>query len=138
MNMTSAEYRQLVSRIAGKESPKPTARDDGYRSQWESDFARHLEFLRTDGKIIEWGYERIRLRIGKRSGRERMRAPIFTPDFHVIEPGGRLKFYEVKGYYRESAKVRSAVAAEVFPNFVFIVVRKSRGATWKIVETFNG
>jgi hypothetical protein len=135
VNLTTKQAIELG--ILPETATKP-GRVDGYKSQWEADFARHLEYLKGDGAIVEWGYERIRLRIGKRSDRARMKAPIFTPDFHTLDAAGRLRFYEVKGFYREGAKVRSAVAAEVFPHFAFEVVRKRKGGGWDTVERFNG
>jgi hypothetical protein len=132
-NLTTREAHQLG--IIKGPAPKP-GREDGYKSQWEADFARHLEYLKGDGVITAWGYEQVRLRIGKRSDRAKMRAPTFTPDFHAIWPDGHLVFYEVKGFYREAAKVRGGVAAAVFPYFTFVVVRKEKGV-WQSVETFN-
>jgi hypothetical protein len=124
--------QELARRSSGK---KRSAGE--YKSAWESEFAAILESRRQSGAIAAWGYERIRLRIGKSSDRKGAKAPIFTPDFHVVLPDGRVRFFEVKGFARESYKVRSGAAADLFPYFTFVVVAKKAGA-WQVIETFNG
>jgi hypothetical protein len=50
----------------------------------------------------------------------------YTPDFSHIAPDGRLVFYEVKGWFRDDAKVKIKVAARKFSEFDFVLVRKTK------------
>jgi len=134
MNITT---QQAIAAGIIKVPPAPARlRFESGMNKWEHDFSRHLEHLKTAGVILQWGYECIRLRIGTSSDAKGSRAPMFTPDFFAVMPDGRLRFYEVKGFFREAAKVRSGVAAGLFPHFTFIVVRLVKGK-WQAVESFN-
>ena len=61
----------------------------------------------------------------------------YTPDFAAANPATRrIELHEVKGFWREAARVRIKVAAEAFPMFDFFVARlqkKAEGGAW-IVE----
>lgn len=50
----------------------------------------------------------------------------YTPDFAVMLSSGELEAHEVKGWWREDAKVKIKVAAGIYP-IRFIAVRKIRG-----------
>lgn len=77
---------------------------EGYfKSRMEANVARYLEWLRHMGKIAAWKYEPDtfwfeRIRRGTRS---------YTPDFR-IEEGGRIHYWEVKGYMdaRSATKIK--------------------------------
>lgn len=49
----------------------------------------------------------------------------YTPDFTLWDDDGRLTVWEVKGFWRDDAKVKIKVAARLFPHVRFIVVRKA-------------
>lgn len=48
----------------------------------------------------------------------------YTPDFWSIR-FGKLTAYEVKGFFRDDAKVKIKVAARMFPWIEFVLVRKN-------------
>lgn len=110
--------------------PSPAEQMDAlmprYRSKWERDF--HIELLTRFSKDqIE--FEPITLKLAHRAK--------YTPDFCVVEMthGGavRLVFFEVKGHWREAARVRIKVAARLFPWAQFIAVKKRKkneGGGW--------
>jgi hypothetical protein len=56
----------------------------------------------------------------------------YTPDFWSIE-NGKLFAYEVKGFWRDDAKVKVKVAARTFPWISFRVVQKQKDH-WKFTE----
>ena len=65
-----------------------------FKSRWEANYARYLEWLKGKGLIREWEYERetfwfLKIKRGVRS---------YTPDFRVTEAGGRQVYHEVKGW----------------------------------------
>jgi len=100
-----------------------------YKNDTERDYAEHLVLLRIAGAIYAWAYTSIRLRIGGKKG-----SPIFyTPDFMVILSDGQVEFHEVKGFWREAARVRIQAAAERYPFFKFVAISRVKGA-WQFEE----
>lgn len=57
----------------------------------------------------------------------------YTPDFVAVNTWGRTIFYEVKGFWRDDARVKIKVAARQFPWAEFIAVQWFRGE-WKFEE----
>lgn len=51
----------------------------------------------------------------------------YTPDFFGLCEDGNLIAYEVKGFFRDDAKVKIKVAARMFPWIRFVLVRKEGG-----------
>lgn len=50
----------------------------------------------------------------------------YTPDFFAINHGGEMLAFEVKGFWRDDAKVKIKVAARIFPFIRFQVVMKNK------------
>jgi hypothetical protein len=59
----------------------------------------------------------------------------YTPDFWSLDPDDVLAFDEVKGFWRDDARVKIRMAADKFPQFRFRAWRFERG-TWQR-ETFG-
>ena len=91
----------------------------------EAAFAETLYVRAKDGEIQWFAFEPMRLRLAK--------GAMYTPDFGVLENDGSFTFYEVKGFWREAAKVRIKVARGLYPFFRFVVVRKGKGG-WEYEE----
>jgi hypothetical protein len=87
----------------------------------EADYAR--TFLGTSPH----GFEEITLRLGDDCR--------YTPDFWVLGPDDVLEFHEVKGHWRDDAKVKIRTASEKYPQFRFKAFRRVKG-TWH-VERFG-
>jgi hypothetical protein len=87
----------------------------------ERAYAFELEVLKRTGRIQSYGFERIKFVLGKGS--------VYTPDFEVVLADGFLEYHEVKGHWREAARVRIKVAARLFSDRRFIAVKKN-GAGW--------
>lgn len=92
----------------------------------ETAYALHLEGRRIDRQILAYWFEGISLRLARRTW--------YRPDFLVRMPDGRLEVHEVKGHWRDDARVKIKVAAELYPAFRFLAVRRSR-RDW-LVERF--
>lgn len=97
---------------------------DPYRSNLERDFAAHLD----TGYSTRWLYEPVRLKIA--TG---LKPAWYTPDFLAFRAEGEPWFYEVKGFWREAARVRIKVAAGLYPEFRFVAVTREKGE-WKYEE----
>jgi len=96
---------------------KGTPSDSPYRSQLEADYAAHLETLKVHGEIVAWWYEPERFHLGGGAW--------YKPDFRVMSPSGEIQFVEVKGHWREAARVRIKVAASLHPYRFTAVTRES-------------
>lgn len=95
-----------------------------YRSKLERDF-----HLKIRDQYLYCEYEPIRLKIA--------RGAHYTPDFITEDHNGKLIAWEVKGFWREAARVRIKVAARLFPWLHFIAVRRrprSEGGGWNQEE----
>ena len=64
------------------------------------------------------GYEEITLRLGDDCR--------LTIDFWMLADDDVLEFHEVKGFWRDDAKVKLRVAAERYPHFRFRAFRKDK------------
>jgi hypothetical protein len=92
----------------------------------EASYAEHLTVLQARGEVLWWRFEGISFRLAD--------GAIYTPDFVVQLPDGLIELHETKGHWREAARVRIKVAAELYP-FAFVAV-KSVGGKWQ-VERFG-
>lgn len=91
-------------------------------NRWESDYEKDvLRILLMAGEIRAYHFEGMRLRLADNT--------TYTPDWFVVYPG-HFEFHEVKGFWREDAKVKIKVAAEMFPYFKFVAVKKAGKGKW--------
>jgi hypothetical protein len=86
-----------------------------------------LEPARARGEVLACWREPLKFRLGGRV--------FWTPDFAAIEPDGRLVLIETKGgWFRDHAKVKTKVAAALYPQFRWLLVfREGRGG-WRVLE----
>ncbi|MDX1466860.1 MAG: hypothetical protein R3215_14265 [Halomonas sp.] len=96
----------------------------GKMNRTEAAYAARLEELKAAGEIAWFRFEGIKLRLADKT--------FYTPDFAVMRADGLMEIHEVKGFFRDDAKVKVKIAAEMYP-FRFIVVRantKKAGGGW--------
>jgi hypothetical protein len=92
----------------------------------EAQYASKLELRRRVGDIAWYVYEGITLRLGDDCR--------YTPDFAVMLQNGELELHEVKGFWRDDARVKVRAAASMYP-FRFVIARRDRGGDgWAIEE----
>lgn len=95
----------------------------------EQAYADMLEARRLAGDIRGWEYERHTLKIASDTR--------YTPDFEVVNKSGEIEFHEVKGHWRDDAKVKIKAAADRFRHYAFFAVfrePRNRGGGWKIED----
>jgi hypothetical protein len=112
-----------TANLEGYDLPMPTPRarvesSDGRMNKTEAAYAGELEIRRLAGEIAWYRFEAIKLRLAAKT--------FYTPDFLVVLADGEVQFHEVKGFWRDDARVKIKVAAEQFP-FVFIAIHKTKG-----------
>lgn len=71
-----------------------------YRSRWEANYARYLQWLKEQGEIVDWQHEPEtfwfeEIKRGVRS---------YLPDFRVWENNGEVNLHEVKGWMDARSK----------------------------------
>jgi len=111
-----------ISRM-GLDVPRANTKARGM-NKTEQAYAWELEARRQAGEILWWQFEGIRVRLADGAW--------YKPDFAVFSNGGVLSLHEIKGMWREAARVRIKVAAELHP-FMFLALRKRRerdGGGW--------
>ncbi len=97
----------------------------------EAGYAAQLELLKRAGKIVDWKFESMKFRLGD-GAHPTKRPPFYRPDFIVVTKD-RFELHEIKGFFREAAMVRIKTAAELYPWFIWKVVRLKNGV-WDIQE----
>jgi hypothetical protein len=93
----------------------------GEMNKTELAYSEFLEGLRMAGKVSWWSFEAVTFKLAADTR--------YTPDFLVMLPGGEMECHEVKGFWRDDARVKIKVAAAMFP-FQFLAVSKSK-AGWE-------
>jgi hypothetical protein len=122
--MKVEEYKKLISsRAAGRHIP-------GEMNKTEAAYANEiLEIRKRAGEIIEYWFETVTLKLAN--------GVRYTPDFFVRLKSNEYEFHEVKGFWRDDARVKIKVAAGLFPFQFFAVQRQKKrdGGGWT-VESF--
>lgn len=89
-----------------------------YRSRWEANYARYLQWLKEHEQIVDWQHEPETfwfesIRRGVRS---------YKPDFRVWENNGRSDLHEVKGWMDSRSKTCLKRMAKYHPNERVILI----------------
>jgi hypothetical protein len=80
----------------------------------EAAYAGLLDLRKKCGEIVEYWFQAFTFKLADDCR--------YTPDFVVMLPDGVLEVYEVKGFWRDDAKVKIRVASAMFP-FSFRAVK---------------
>lgn len=99
--------------------PEPSRPRPVYASKLEQAYADRLDLALRHGELRRWQYEALTFRLAARTR--------YTPDFFVVRPDGSLELHEVKGRPREDAMVKLRIAASLFPEFQWWLVRYRSG-----------
>lgn len=87
------------------------------------------EARKRAGEIQDWQFERVTLKLAPDCR--------YTPDFFILERDGTITLEEAKGHWEDDARVKIRVAADRFPWFRFVAVRrvpKKEGGGWRFEE----
>ncbi len=117
--------------IAETEEKKPSRVDgDHYKSKTERYYAWELDEQKKAGDISRWEYEALKFRLAW-SQKDGTRGVIYTPDFCVWYPDGKLELREIKGgFIREAARVRYLVAQRLYPEFKWRMIQRTKDGSW--------
>jgi hypothetical protein len=84
------------------------------------------ETLKTAPGVAWWLNHSLKLRLAGRTW--------YTPDFMVWPKGEPLTFVEIKGFMRDDAAVKIKVAAELYPQFRWLLVYRDGRHAWDVRE----
>ena len=101
----------------------------GSMNNTEAEYDALLRLQRHAGAVLWYRFEGLKLRLAD--------STFYTPDFAVMADDGVMECHEVKGFWRDDARVKIKVAAEQYPfRFVAVTKRaKKDGGGWAI-ESF--
>jgi len=89
-----------------------------YRSRWEANYARYLQWLLENKQIQKWEHEPQTFWFeGIKRG-----VMSYLPDFRIIENDGSVVFHEVKGWMDDRSKTKIKRMAIYYPNVKLIVI----------------
>ncbi len=100
----------------------------GKMNKTEAEYAQYLELQKHSGNILWYKFEGIKFRLGD--------ACHYSPDFAIMRSDNSMEIHEVKGFWRDDAKVKIKIASEMYP-FKFIAIKKlpkKSGGGWSIQE----
>lgn len=91
-------------------------------------YALELEMRKHAGEITWYKFEGMKFRLADKS--------MYTPDFNVLLSSGQLECHEVKGFWRDDARLKIKVAASMYPiKFIAVTKRMQKhGGGWSVEE----
>lgn len=89
----------------------------------EAAYADHLRLRQLAGELLDFGFQRIKLRLAA--------STFYEPDFDLQLENGEIELHEVKGFWDDDARVKIKVAAAIYP-FRFIGATKPKGSDWSL------
>lgn len=132
--MSDINDKRIRSRVASQGSAAPNhkagswkagwreigGKRNYYRSRWEANYGRYLEWLKINGNIVDWRHEPEtfwfdKIKRGVRS---------YLPDFRVWENDGTSALHEVKGWMDARSKTTLARMGRYHPNEKIILIRE--------------
>ena len=113
-------------------SMKPILTEKNLRqNKTEAAYDKRLWRLKLAGEIIDYRFEAWKLILVH--GIPKLRNEMsYTPDFLVVR-SDRFEFHEVKGYWKEDARLKIKMAAELYPWCRFFGVTLKNGI-WRFEE----
>jgi hypothetical protein len=92
-----------------------------FRSKWEANYARYLQWLVSQKIILGWAHE------PKTFWFEGIRRGVvsYKPDFKVVEKDGTYAWHEVKGYMDHRSKMTLKRMAKFHPHETIVLIDKT-------------
>ena len=90
-----------------------------FRSRWEANYARYLQYLKEKNEILDWDHEPqtfwfVNILRGTRS---------YLPDFRVINLDGSHYWVEVKGWMDKKSKTKLKRFAKYYPEEKLVLIQ---------------
>lgn len=88
-----------------------------FRSRWEANYARFLEFQKSQGLVLSWQHEPETFWFDK----VKRGCVSYLPDFKVTLPSGAIEFHEVKGWMDDKSKTKIKRMAKYHPEIKLVI-----------------
>jgi len=110
MNRANASWKAAWREIGGIKKY--------YRSRWEANYARYLEWLKINSDVIKWEHESETFWFdGIKRG-----CMSYLPDFRIEFSDGRIEYHEVKGWMDDRSITKIKRMAKYHPNVKLVVI----------------
>lgn len=86
-----------------KGGKRPDIGNQPFKSAWEANWARLLNYRKDGGQILGWKYEADTFRF---PAKQKGRCKSYTPDFRISATDGTIYYDEVKGWMDETSKIK--------------------------------
>lgn len=104
-----------------------------FRSAWEANYARYLEWLKQLGSILDWRHEarcfwfnQPRTVNGRKLTGVTRGVVSYLPDFETDERNGSIRIHEVKGFMDGRSKTKIARMRRYYPEFQLVVIQRAQ------------
>jgi hypothetical protein len=91
-----------------------------FRSRWEANWARYLNWMKARGEITGWEYETETFEFSKIKRGSRF----YTPDFKVTENSGAIIYHELKGWLDKKSITKLKRMKKYHPSVEVLLVQK--------------
>ena len=101
----------------------------GRMNNLEFDYSKKLEMGKMVGDVLWYAFESMKFRLADNT--------YYTPDFIVMRGDRTLEVHETKGFWTDDGRAKIKIAAEMFPLFKFIAIKrqtKKQGGGWTMEE----
>ncbi len=136
MQATSPETFPQTQTRRGKGGKREDLENRYFRSSWEANWARYLNWLAKIQEIQGWRYEPETFEfVGIKRG-----SRFYTPDFRVVNKDGSVEYHEIKGYMDERSATKLKRMAKYYPAIKLILVDQAayRAVARKVAGMVQG
>lgn len=119
-----AGHPELFPRLKtrrGRGGKRGDLNDRYFRSSWEANWARYLNFLIVQGDVEKWEYEVDVFEFPVKKG-----SKFYVPDFKVTFPSGRVVYHEIKGYMDQRSRTKLKRMKKYYPEVELELIDKDR------------
>lgn len=89
-----------------------------FRSRWEANYARYLEWLKKYKQIKDWQHESKTFWFDK----IKRGCCSYLPDFEVENNDGTKEYHEVKGWYDKRSQTKTKRMAKYYPDVKLVII----------------
>ncbi len=112
-------HGNVYSRTRG--GKRPDLDDVYFRSAWEANWARYLNYLKDHGVITAWAYEPETFEfLGIKRGTR-----FYTPDFRVTNMDGSVEYHEIKGWMDKKSQTKLRRMRQRYPAIKVVLIDKA-------------
>lgn len=109
--------KPVVTRVTTKGGKRPDLGNRYFRSMWEANYARYLNWMKGLGEVLSWGYETFEFSFPVKRGTR-----FYKPDFEITWRDGLHEHVEIKGWMDGKSKTQIARMARYYPHVKVRVV----------------